>query len=225
MELYAVRTEQLPDLDRLRSEIAIETGTPPDVWERMRTRRAKESLAGILLLQAALREHKIPLKGKRVARSPSGRPFLPETKTDFNITHTAGLAICAFVCGGEDEIPQVGVDAERMLARSQETMRRIAVRWFLPGEQELFRLRETEECFLTIWTGKEAMVKRTGEGLSGIRRADTTLPLPSGDRLTRYRLPNAVVSLCCGEKTVPPEQIRFLPSESLLRPRFHSFFT
>ncbi len=217
MEVYAVRTEGLPDWDRLRSGIAIETGTLAAAWERMRASRAKESLAGILLLQAALREHEIPLKGKRIARTPSGRPFLRETSADFNITHTAGLAVCAFVCGGGDGIPRVGVDAERMLARSKDTMRRIAARWFLPGEQELFRMQETEECFLTIWTGKEAMVKRTGEGLSGIRRADTALPLLPGERLTRYRLPDAVVSLCCGENIVPPEQLRFLPPESLLK--------
>lgn len=217
MELYALRTEQLPDWERLRAEIAIETGILPDTWEKMRASRAKERLAGILLLQEALREHGIPFNGIRVERSPSGRPFLPGTRTDFNITHTAGLVICAFVCGKDGEAPRVGVDAERMLGRSQNTMQRIASRWFSPGEQELFRMRETEECFLTVWTGKEATVKRTGEGLAGIRRADTALPLPEGERLLHYRLPDTVVSLCCGENAVSPKSIRFLVPGELLR--------
>ncbi len=213
--LYALRADALPSRGELLRALRLDVSGKRAAWERMPEGQAAQSIAGILLLQAAMLEHGMNPADRRIASDSRGRPCLTGAPdVDFNITHTGGLVVCAWeqAAGG----PRVGVDAECMGTRSPGAMQRIAARWFTPGEREAFAQEPTEVCFLRIWTGKEAIVKWTGEGLAASRAADTLAdpPLPDA-RLRAYVLPRAVVTLCHRAGSLPPHAPRFLTPADL----------
>ncbi len=98
-------------------------------------------------------------------RNEYGKPEVAEpvgTTLQFNLSHTAGLVVCA-VTPGRD----VGVDVEEVgrLAADVE----VARRYFAPAEiAALERLPEQrrQEVFFQFWTLKEAYIKARGMGLS-----------------------------------------------------------
>ena len=194
-EIYILQGD-LPGVRELREHVWLNVGSESEAWSR-KGERAKENIAGILLLQKALKESKIWNKNDSyyLRRTPEGRPFLSGSQADFNISHTEGIVVCALECEGS--LPRVGVDAERLRGGMTDRIRRVAERWFTEGEREQLRLVESEETFLRIWTGKEALVKYTGEGISGLKKADTSGISPErGLCLTSYTLPNAILSIC-----------------------------
>lgn len=107
-------------------------------------------------------------------RLPSGKPAAEGCF--LSVSHTDALVVCAV---GDRPL---GVDAERVRPMKEA----IACHCFTAAEQALLDTAakgERERCFWRVWTGKEALVKRTGEGLTGLRRADVCA-LPAGVRLT-----------------------------------------
>lgn len=92
----------------------------------------------------------------------NGKPSLPGSKIEFNISHTEGIAVLAFTkdCA-------LGIDVEHI--RPVEQMMQIAARFFSPAEaHELETLPEEqrERAFFLCWTRKEAYIKAIGDGLS-----------------------------------------------------------
>jgi 4'-phosphopantetheinyl transferase len=114
------------------------------------------------------------LLGRYLSRSPAefefdysskGKPFLRtefgKRSVQFNISHSHGLALLAFVVGRN-----LGIDVE--LVRPEVPADEIAKRYFSP--QEVTELRALPmslraEGFYLCWTRKEAYVKARGEGL------------------------------------------------------------
>jgi 4'-phosphopantetheinyl transferase len=99
--------------------------------------------------------------------SPNGKPRLPVDKNDsgieFNISHTLGMA--AIAIGREYA---VGVDVERI--HRFEGLEAVAARHFsAPEAAHIERLPEAARLrtFFTLWTRNEALLKATGQGLSG----------------------------------------------------------
>jgi 4'-phosphopantetheinyl transferase len=95
-----------------------------------------------------------------------GKPALSEaTGGDtlrFNLSHSAGLALCAVARHRE-----VGVDIEGV--REMNDLLQIARQFFSSNEYAvLSRLPQAiqTEAFFTCWTRKEAYIKAIGEGLS-----------------------------------------------------------
>ena len=213
LALYALPAGELPDRQTLLRVLRLDVGGKRAAWQRMPEEQAARSIAGVLLLQAAARAQGLRPQELRLGADAGGRPAfdgLPDV--DFNLSHTAGLVVLAWeqAAGG----PRVGVDAECMGTRAPSVMHRIAARWFTPAEREAFAQEPTEACFLRIWTGKEALVKWTGQGLAAARAADTCAALP-GVRLRTYLLPEAVVTLCHREGSLPPAAPRFLTPADL----------
>lgn len=105
-----------------------------------------------------------------------GKPSLVSPATSgltFNISHTAGLAVCAV---GVD--CSVGVDVERSDREVDELT--LAKRYFSPSEFELLASTSTadrRETFFQLWTLKEAYIKARGMGLT-IPLADFAFELP-----------------------------------------------
>lgn len=100
-----------------------------------------------------------------------GKPFVKNLPVHFNISHSGNMVVCAV-----DDKP-VGIDIEQM----RPVDLKIAKHFF--NEEELICIfghvpSETEFCktaddgmirrFFELWTAKEACVKYTGKGLSGI---------------------------------------------------------
>ena len=102
----------------------------------------------------------------------------------FNVSHSGGIALLAFVRGRE-----IGIDVEQV--RSDFDLEAIARRFFSAHEQDqLFALAaETRiEAFFRCWTRKEAYIKATGDGLSlPLSQFDVSLASGEGNVLLATR--------------------------------------
>lgn len=108
-----------------------------------------------------------------------GRPRLAGPlagKLDFNWSHSGQHAAIAIACG-----MQVGIDIESR--RRRPRMLELARRYFAPAESDALEQLEhqrQESAFWALWTGKEAVLKATGSGIShGLHRI-SFLPLLNG---------------------------------------------
>jgi len=112
---------------------------------------------------------RIPPAGVSLLKGPHGKPFLPPPSARgadsldlrFNLSHSHGLALCAFALGSE-----LGVDLEKF--RPDFASAEVAARFFSPAErEELLSLSPDlhTQGFFNCWTRKEAYVKARGQGL------------------------------------------------------------
>jgi len=93
------------------------------------------------------------------SRNGHGKPFLENTKLEFNVSHSRDRLLIAVTSGRP-----VGVDIE--FRRGSINMDAIAERWFAPAEREFFQTLENQEVgFFDIWAKKEAYVKALGIGI------------------------------------------------------------
>lgn len=130
-----------------------------------------------------------------ILRLPSGRPYLDMAGADISVSHSKNLVAVAISMPSDDlsaahmpnvelfdiidRIGKVGIDIE-LVRKDAEKLKRIAKRYFFKSEQDiLFNGNEFTHLFTQMWTLKESICKLTGEGLSGIRNADTH-NLPDG---------------------------------------------
>lgn len=159
---------ELPPSDYLRARLG---GAAKDV-------RRPESLVWRLLLKQALYDLAVTDDPEamltNLRATAGGKPYAEGARFDFSPTHTAGLVALAIGdCG------PIGLDAEAPRGRDVSRLARAADRWFTPAENRRVqsaiqnRPQEAEAVFLRVWTAKEALVKRTGAGLAGMRRTDT----------------------------------------------------
>lgn len=120
----------------------------------------------------------------RFAYGPRGKPSLlaPAGSLRFNLSHSGGLALFAFVREVE-----LGVDLEQ--ERPVPEAASIAERYFSRRENaDLRSLAEPERsrAFFRCWTRKEAFIKATGDGLSrSLDAFDVTLAPGEPARLVR----------------------------------------
>ncbi len=95
-----------------------------------------------------------------IGYGPQGKPFLVNHKTEFNLSHGGNYVILV-----TDNNP-VGVDIEKIESFDES----VAHRCFTADEcATLFAekdIAKQQELFYTLWTGKEAIMKATGLGLS-----------------------------------------------------------
>lgn len=132
---------------------AVATLRFPDDRARRIAGRAGARLVLAAHLETAPAE--IPIETGR-----NGRPALPHSEYDFNISHSGACVLVAVSRGG-----RVGVDIERIRAIEAKEL---AARFFAPTEVEaLDALPEPEllTAFFTCWTRKEAVTKLTGDGV------------------------------------------------------------
>jgi len=111
---------------------------------------------------------------------PHGRPEIDDGATDlhFNLSHSAGLVICALARGRA-----VGVDVENLGRRPPDPA--IVPRYCSPAETDDVRAHGDRwpERFLAYWTLKEAYLKARGVGIS-VPLADISFALTdTGARL------------------------------------------
>lgn len=94
-----------------------------------------------------------------------GKPEIGDAHSDlplyFNLSHSGDLALYAVTSAGP-----VGVDVEQI--RPVPEMDHITSRFFAPADAARLAAlpsRERNEEFFTCWTGKEALLKATGDGI------------------------------------------------------------
>lgn len=125
---------------------------------RDKTKKAVSKCAYDFVCNLAMKQLKINQKPRLTCES-NGKPFFKDYPDfHFNISHCEDLIAVAV-----SERP-VGVDIEILRDVNLE----IAGRFF--SEKEI-RFSKMDRDFLYVWTRKEALLKKTGEGLKGIREA------------------------------------------------------
>ena len=113
----------------------------------------------------------------RFAVGYKGKPFLTEPKTalEFNLAHSGGLVV-----GAMSDRWAVGVDVEPVDRR--ELSLELARAQFAPAEIAVLETLDPEplrEGLVAVWTGKEAVIKAHGGGLS-LPLERFTVPLEAG---------------------------------------------
>jgi 4'-phosphopantetheinyl transferase len=91
---------------------------------------------------------------------PNGKPYLPGSKLQFNLSHSDGLFLYGLTSG-----TPLGVDLQRVYPIAN--INTIIKNYFSPEEQNLLNsVNENllQDLFFAIWTAKEAYLKGTGEG-------------------------------------------------------------
>jgi 4'-phosphopantetheinyl transferase len=94
---------------------------------------------------------------------PGGKPFFVNNPDlHFSLSHTEDELAIAFSC------TPVGFDLEKKGRRGREWAS-LARRFFSPEEASQVEATggDVERCFLEFWTGKEAILKLDGSGISG----------------------------------------------------------
>ncbi len=116
--------------------------------------------------------------------SEKGKPSLDEewgdTNIHFNVSHSSELALYAV-----GRRRRVGIDVERI--RSKPVAEELADRFFSPREcGVIFSAPQDmkQEVFFNFWTQKEAYLKATGEGVSGLESIEIDFPA-TGDPILR----------------------------------------
>ena len=102
-----------------------------------------------------------PIGENDFARDENGRPYLPGTSGDFNISHSGAAAAVSLVSGAER---RTGCDIQ--IVRPRPNMGKIADRFFtLPEREYIFadgNTQSAESRFFEIWTLKECFLKLRG---------------------------------------------------------------
>ncbi len=157
----------LPD-ERLRALLA---ALPVPLREKIgRYRRWQDRqavlLSRLLLRQGLTRAGLAPDCLDAIVEDANGRPGLPWSAVDFNLSHTAhqgGAAACAVSRAG-----RVGVDIERIRPIAVEDFRR----WLTKEDWQTIESAEDPlRAFFTVWTIKESALKADGRGISVMERA------------------------------------------------------
>ncbi len=154
-----------------------------------------------------------------VYTTKTGRPCLDVEGADISASHSKGaVAVALSLPKGADparktfpkdvkielidlDAVRVGVDIEAVAGRDADRCIRLAARRFTPEEQTSVRLAaDSREEFVSIWTQKESLCKLSGEGIRGLKSANTH-SLPEGLELITRRIEiNGdlyYLSLCC----------------------------
>jgi 4'-phosphopantetheinyl transferase len=136
--------------------------------DRARLALGRRVLAALLRGQPGLEAPPLELK-----LTDKGQPYLPDRPdVAFSISHAGDLVVVALTVGA-----RVGVDVESLNRRVE--FEAIAERIFNAADLARFRTvpeAEKERAFFRAWTGKEAVLKARGVGLSG-GLADISVPL------------------------------------------------
>jgi 4'-phosphopantetheinyl transferase len=97
-----------------------------------------------------------------INKHSNGKPYLPGSKIEFNISHSNAMWLCAISL-----IDPVGIDLQHVYPISH--MNTIIKNYFSVDEQLLLKSAPENrilDLFFTIWTAKEAYLKGIGEGFT-----------------------------------------------------------
>jgi len=118
----------------------------------------------------------------------NGKPYLPDSEIQFNISHSEDLFLCSLTLGSK-----TGIDGQQVYPIAN--MQTLIKNYFHTEEQGyLASIKEdllTEE-FFSLWTAKEAYLKATGEGF---QRASTSFCVaPRNNQLNSFVLRDPRIS-------------------------------
>ena len=123
-------------------------------------RAFEESACGFLLLDGLLQKHGINRAELVISRGTDGRPdVINKNGLDFSISHSEGAAMCV-LASGPDAL--IGADIQRVREYSADKMVELAEMFMGAEDYMNFLKTEDEGLFYTLWTRREAYLKRVG---------------------------------------------------------------
>lgn len=120
----------------------------------------EESASGFLLLDGLFLKNGVSRSDLVISRGDDGRPdVINRNGVDFSISHSEGAAMCVLALGPDIS---VGADIQHVRGYSKEKMIELADTFM--GSDDYMRFLKTadEELFYTLWTRREAYIKRVG---------------------------------------------------------------
>ena len=136
-----------------------------------KSKNHKSADTDVLILtsvEAFCNENNVPPYNGRVFRTDMGKPYLENNCLYIGVTHTDNIVIVGI------SSENFGIDCEakdRMSKNPEGVMKR----FFAENEREyILKSHNKDKAFIETWVKKEAYVKYTGEGISGLSRCDTT---------------------------------------------------
>ncbi len=177
--------------------------------ERYRNREDRLRCIGA----GALLSHVLNIREEELAQNEYGKPFLPNRKEFFNLSHS-GEYIALAVSDGT-----VGVDVEKIDPAHFSIAKRVFT------ADELAWLRENEsERFFQLWTLKESVIKAVGLGLSLPLQSFSVLPLLEHQPITvrnttlfgqTVELVGHQLSVCCTEPLENKPSLQFITAQDI----------
>ena len=168
-----------------------------------------QSLGAGILLQKALPGADLT----QIRFGENGKPYLPGSSTQFNLSHAGDWALCAV--GGV----RLGCDIEQMKSCHMS----VAHRFFCAEETRMLEEAQGEaeqDLFFRLWTIKESYLKAVGEGLSKplnsfcvtfTNDGPALSGLQSEWQLREYRVADGYrCALCAAAGSVPPAEVELL---------------
>jgi phosphopantetheine--protein transferase-like protein len=120
------------------------------------------------------------LSDNAIMLEESGRPYFPDGKEDFNISHSGALTAVSLVSG---EKLRVGCDVELVKPRAGIT--RIAEEFFTAQERNYVfnasQNQNSQTAFFEVWTLKESYLKLRGLSVSDIKKTPSFVCEKDGD--------------------------------------------
>ncbi|WP_100448680.1 4'-phosphopantetheinyl transferase family protein [Glycomyces xiaoerkulensis] len=168
IDVAIARSDPLDEatFQRLRAEVPAERRRKTDRYHRRQDRYAR--VVSFALLQYLWRERSAdPMP--EVVSGEFGKPrFRGLPEAHFNWSHDASVCVCAFA-----SVP-IGIDLQSRVPFDGGLFECIAA----PGEERVRDRLLRADDLSSLWTRKEALVKRTGRGLSTPLQAVDTLAAP-----------------------------------------------
>ncbi len=135
---------------------------PDEIQEKIlkyqRWQDAQASLFGKLLVREKLSELGLDCSLSNLKSTDYGKPYIEEERISFNISHSGTNVVCAFA-----SFSNIGIDLEEVKPISMADF----INQFTDHEWgEINASEDTLLAFYKLWTGKEAIIKAEGKGLS-----------------------------------------------------------
>jgi len=126
-----------------------------------------------------------PITNEDIAREAGGRPFFPDSDTDFSISHSGALAAVSLVRGKN---LRTGCDVE--LVRPRANAQAIAQEFFTAPERDYIGFGSDFDLtrFYQIWTLKECFLKLRGLSVFDINSAPSFISNASPLSFNLYEL-------------------------------------
>ena len=203
IRIYGISADALPTVEAMQTLLGAQWTA---VWNArhpsLEGSAARISLGGLYLLSQSGAEGILRY-------TDMGRPFLEEGKIDFSISHTRDAVFCAVALEGCSA--RIGLDVEDLGRIKEDRLRSLSRRWFGAEEKRIFEAAPDERTFLALWTRKEALVKRTGEGLRQMTSIDTYASCGENKAaFWTYWAGNTCVTLCADERARVASEITML---------------
>jgi len=119
--------------------------------------------------------------------TPAGKPFLPGTGIQFNISHSKDFLLCGISLN-----KQIGLDIQEIYSIS--SLDRIINNFFSPAETRYLHTLPSGETyrehFFAIWTAKESYLKAVGDGIQGSFNQISIIPESVDLKIFKLDLPD-----------------------------------